>query len=340
MYFVKSFLAKENIPEVVGHDNNTSTEGIDGISQTINGGDIETVGRLVKENHVGCFNGQQGEDDTAALTLGQSAHEGSLRFTSQTVAAKLLAPELVVLGLFAVLVADKVQSRLSQVKLLGTVLRVHAQLQVSVARDGAASGGELASHETQQSRLANTVGTDQGGTGVHVEAKFEVAVQVIGGVARVGKGNIVKGQDWGRQLVNIGEAESKDTVLGNGLDETIGLHLVENLLARLGLTDQVGIGTSTGNELLDVDDFLLLLVVGLHLVRVVFGAGLGVRVVVTTIVLELLLTHVNHVCADTVDKVHGVGNENEGALPLLEILFQPHAGLEIQMGGGVVKQQH
>src|SRR5699024_9348211 len=119
----------------------------------------------------------------------------------------------------------------------------------------------------------------------------------------------------------------------------IGLHLIKNLLARLGLTDQVCICTSRGDELLDVNNFFLLLVVGLHLVGLLFGPSLVVRVVVTTVVQELLHTHVNHVGADTVQEVHGVGNEDQSTVPFLHVFFQPHTGLKIQMSCGVVQKQ-
>jgi len=34
-----------------------------------------------------------------------------------------------------------------------------------------------------------------------------------------------------------------------------------------------------------------------------------------------------------------VRDEDEGAVPLLHVLLEPHTGLEIQMGSGVVEQQ-
>jgi hypothetical protein len=64
-----------------------------------------------------------------------------------------------------------------------------------------------------------------------------------------------------------------------------------------------------------------------------------VGVVVTTIVLEELRTHIKHVGADAIEEIHGVGDKNQGAIPLLEVLFEPHASLEIQVSGGVVKEQ-
>ena len=80
-----------------------------------------------------------------------------------------------------------------------------------------------------------------------------------------------------------------------------------NLLSRFGLPDQVGVGTSGSNELLDVLDLILLLLVGLGLVDLLLSTSLVVCVVVPSVVEEFLLTHVNHVCADTVQEVHGEG---------------------------------
>ncbi|KAI6770997.1 hypothetical protein HG531_009852 [Fusarium graminearum] len=301
---------------------------------------IQTVGRLVKKQHVGALNGKQSENDTTLLTFRQSTHQGSLGITTETVLAELLTPVLVVLRLGAVLVTDEVESRLCQVKLLSTVLGVETELQVGVSGDNTTSRGKLAGHETEQSRLADTVGSDKGSSGVHIETEVKVAVQVILGVARVGEGNVVKRQDGRRELVNIGKTEREDTVLLDGLDETIGLHLVKNLLSGLGLSHQVGVGTSASNELLDVDNFILLLLVGLHLVGLVLGSRLAVRVVVTTVVDELLAAHVDHAGADTVEEIHRVGDENQGSLPLLEVLLEPHTSLQIQMGSGVIEKQN
>jgi len=325
--------------EIVGHDDNTTLVSVDGISQRVNSGDIETVGRLVQQDHVGGLDGQQSENDTTLLTLGQGTHDGGLGLTAETVAAQLLAPVLVVLGLLGELVTDELQRRLGQVKLLSRVLAVHAELQVSVAGDTTTDGAQLAGHETEQGGLADTVGTDQGSTGVHVNTEVKVLVQGIVPVTRVREADIVEGQDGRGQLLDLSEAESEDAVGDDRLDETIGLHLVKNLLAGLGLTHQVGVGTSGSNELLDVLDFLLLLGVGLHLVGLLLTASLVVRIVVTTVVEKLLATHVQHVGADTVQEIHGVGDQNQGTLPLLHVLLQPHTGLQVQVSSGVIQKK-
>jgi hypothetical protein len=68
----------QNIPEVVRDDNDTTGEFVDGVSERVNGGNIETVGRLVEQEHVGTVDGEESEDDSALLTLGEGTHEGGL----------------------------------------------------------------------------------------------------------------------------------------------------------------------------------------------------------------------------------------------------------------------
>lgn len=116
--------------EIVRHDDDTTGEGVDGIGERVNGRNIETVGRLVQQDHVGRLDGQQSKDDSALLALGKSAHKGSLGVTAQTVLAQLLSPVLVVLRNLRELVATEVQGGLGQDKLLSGVLRVDTELQV------------------------------------------------------------------------------------------------------------------------------------------------------------------------------------------------------------------
>jgi len=143
---VRVFGNKHDQPEVVADDNNTSAEGVDGIGQAVNGGNIKTVRGLVEEQHVGALNGKEGEYDTALLSIGQSANQRCLGLAGQAIAAELLPPVLVVLGLAGVFVTNEVECRLSKVELLGRVLRVETHLQVSVSADGTASGRQLAGH--------------------------------------------------------------------------------------------------------------------------------------------------------------------------------------------------
>lgn len=68
----------QNVPEVVRNDNDTTSELVDGVSERVDGGDIETVSRLVEQEHVGTVDGEESEDNSALLTLGKGTHEGGL----------------------------------------------------------------------------------------------------------------------------------------------------------------------------------------------------------------------------------------------------------------------
>ena len=59
-------------------DNDTTGEFVDGVSERVNGGDIETVGRLVEQEHVGTVDGEESKDNSALLALGEGTHEGGL----------------------------------------------------------------------------------------------------------------------------------------------------------------------------------------------------------------------------------------------------------------------
>ena len=59
-------------------DNDTTGEVVDGVSERVDGRDVETVGRLVEQEHVGAVDGEEGEDDSALLAFGKGAHEGGL----------------------------------------------------------------------------------------------------------------------------------------------------------------------------------------------------------------------------------------------------------------------
>ncbi|KAH3668301.1 hypothetical protein OGAPHI_002055 [Ogataea philodendri] len=144
---------------------------------------------------------------------------------------------------------------------------------------------------------------------------------------------------WWRQSLNLWECETEDSVWNNRLNQTVGLHLVKDLLSGLGLSNQVSISTSRSNELFDMLDFFLLFVVLFHLVGFQFGSGLDVSIVVTTVHGDLLQSHVNHVGTNTVQEILRVRNKNQGLVEPLQVFFQPNTGFQIQVGSWVVQQK-
>ena len=131
-------------------------------------------------------------------------------------------------------------------------------------------------------------------------------------------------------------------------DQSRSLHLVDNFLLRLGLLDEVGVGTSGSDEsvvyqykigkkrldhvLLDVRDFLLLLVVRLHLIDLVLTLGPDIGGIVTSVVHHLFLgREIHDVRADAVHEILRMRGDDEDMVVRREVCFQPDDGAKIQM---------
>jgi hypothetical protein len=199
---------------------------------------------------------------------------------------------------------------------------------------------QRAGDEVEQRRLARAVLAHDGDARVHVDTEREALVQVVLDLAAVREGHLVERNDGRRQLAHILELEAQRPRRRDGLDEAGGLHLVDNLLLRLGLLDQVGVRTGTGDELLDVLDLVLLLGVRLHLVRLVLRLRAHVRRVVAAVVHELLVVRqVHDVGADRVHEVGRVRREDENVVVRREVRLEPHDGLEVQVVRRLVEQQ-
>ena len=89
-----------------------------------------------------------------------------------------------------------------------------------------------------------------------------------------------------------------------------------------------------------MSNFLLLLVVCLHLVDFVLLLGLHVGAVVTGIYHQLFLRRKIHdVGADTVHEILRVGSDNQDVVVSREVSFEPNDGSEVEMIGGFVEEE-
>ena len=75
-----------------------------------------------------------------------------------------------------------------------------------------------------------------------------MVIQIIFLLTRIRKRNVVEGEDWGRQPVNVFKVESQGSRLLDLFDETGGFHLVDDLLLRFCLANKVGVCTRRGDE--------------------------------------------------------------------------------------------
>eukprot|EP00966_Prymnesium_polylepis_P294501 6800848-Prymnesium_polylepis.1 len=106
---------------------------------------------------------------------------------------------------------------------------------------------------------------------------------MVGFLTRVREGNVLECHHGWRDLGRVREDEAELWVFDRPLGEPRLDHLVDDLLLRLRLLHQVGVGTARGDEVLEVLNVVLLLLVCLHLAHLVVAARLDVRRVVTRV---------------------------------------------------------
>ena len=81
-----------------------------------------------------------------------------------------------------------------------------------------------------------------------LDTEREILVKSILLLSIVRESDVVESDNRRRELLDIFEVEKEILGFVYGLDETSSLHLVDNLLLRLGLLDQIGVGTGGSDE--------------------------------------------------------------------------------------------
>jgi len=116
-------------------------------------------------------------------------------------------------------------------------------------------------------------------------------------------------------------------------------HALQLFEAALGLARLGGLGAEAVNKALDIDNaLLLLLVIGLHLHQPFSALALKGRIV-AFVAEQLVMLDMENDLTHTVDKIPVVGNQHQGTGIAFQPLFQPQAGVHIQVVGGLIEQQ-
>ena len=138
------------------------------------------------------------------------------------------------------------------------------------------------------------------------------------------------------ELALLVEADEGADAAG-GFD-LIQLDLVDLLGARGGLLGLGGIGGEAADEGLQLGDLRLLLgVVGVQTFARLGGGG-HIVVVVARVDAQLAVIQIGHVGADGIQEMAVMGDDDHGAVALVEQLFQPADGVDVQVVGGLVQQ--
>ena len=90
---------------------------------------------------------------------------------------------------------------------------------------------------------------------------------------------------------------------------------------------------------LHVSNLVLFPIVLLHLVLEQLTPGLDKSVVVTSVVIQNQIIEVNYSVAHAIHEVLGMGNDHKNHFVVLELLLQPHTGIQVQVVGGLVQEE-
>ncbi|VVO45435.1 hypothetical protein PS723_06624 [Pseudomonas fluorescens] len=116
-------------------------------------------------------------------------------------------------------------------------------------------------------------------------------------------------------------------------------HALQGLDPALGLTGLGGLGLETRDVAFHMRTLRLLLLVGLLLLGQTFGASTFESAVTTTIERDLALIDVGHMVDHGVEEVPVVGDQQQRARVILEPVFEPQNGVEVQVVGRLIEQQ-
>lgn len=150
------------------------------------------VSRLIEQDDVGVLHGKDSKHYSVPQTIRQLVDGAGLVSTSDTESTNLLPPELNVLvgELFAVERSNVLDGRLVVRELIGRVLRVLGELELSVLVDGTLDRLEGAGDKIKKGGFTGTIVTDNGDSRVHVDTERQILIQVVLLLTRVRESNV------------------------------------------------------------------------------------------------------------------------------------------------------
>ncbi len=290
------------------------------------------VGRLVHHQHVGALEDQPAEQHAALLAAGDHFHRLLDLVVGEQHAAEGAAHQL-----FAALgpLGHPVEQAHVVGEVVGMVLGEIADVGAVGPFHLAAVHRQVADQAAQQGGLADAVGADDGDALAGLDLQAQALEQRLAVIALA---DVFHGHRLAVQLLVLLEADERADPAGR-LD-LFQLDLVDLPGAAGGLLGLGGVGREAADEGLQLGDLRLLLgVVRQQALAGLFGGG-HVLVVVAREQAQLAVVQVGHVGADAVQEVAIVGNDDHGAVARGEHAFQPADGVDVQVVGRFVEQQH
>src|SRR5690606_33470609 len=320
-------------PAVVGDDHGAAGELQQSVLERAEGLHVQVVRRLVQEQHVAAL--LEGEREVQAVALAAGEHAGLLLLV------RALEAELADVGARGDLdladldevepVGDDLPEVLLRVDVLAVLVDVAdldaltdlqlAAVELLEAHDGLEQGG-----------LADAVGADAAHDAVRPQGDGEPVDEQTVPEALL---QVLAVDD----LVAQPRARRDGDLLEVELAGLLGLrgHLLVAGKTRLGLRlAALGVGADPVQLLLEAPgELLVLLALDLEALLLLLQIG-GV---VALVGVEVAAVDLGDPLGDVVEEVAVVGDGDDGALVLLEVLLEPEHALGVEVVGGLVQQQ-
>ena len=291
------------------------------------------VGRFVEGQQVVALQHQLGHAQTGALAAGEHGHA----FVDVLAAEQELGQQVAQLAA-DVAHGDAVQRGeygLVLVEDIFLILGVVADLDVVPKAGFAADRVQLTVDHAHQRGLALAVAADQR----HLLAALDLDVGMAeDDLLRVADGQVrglvddVAGARRGREF------DRQAGVVG--LVDLDAVEFLQRLDAGLDLVGLRGFVAEGVDEFFRLLDHPLLVLVGRDLLLDALRAKFKVLGIRDFVVVDMAEHHLDGAGRDRVEEAAVVADEQQGAAAGLEVVFQPLDGLDVEVVGGLVEQQH
>ena len=317
----------------MGGDQHIALDGLQAIIQGGDGLQIQVVGGLVKQQHVGPGEHHPGEHAPHLLAAGEHL-DGLVNLVAGEEHPAQETPQIGLVGVGRPLPQPLHQIVVAVLEELGVVLREVGEGGGLAPLDGALVGLQLAGEDLEQGGLGVLVVAHEGDLVpvAHDEAHLVQHLHSVDGLADVGDEEDVLAH------LSVGREGHPGVAAGGGGDLLQG-DLLQQFAPGGGLLALGLVGGEAGDELLQLLGLLLvLLVLVLHQVLHELG-GVVPEVVVAHVHLDLVVVDVHDVGADGVEEVAVVADHNHRALKVQQEVLQPVHRVDVQVVGGLVQQQ-
>ena len=296
--------------------------------------DVQVVGRFVEDQDVRRIHRHQVQQQARAFAARQGADGGLLFLERQAELGQ--ARTTAALRGIGHGAADDLQRRVGRVHRLDLVLVEPAHAHLAVTVELARLDGQSLGDQLGEGRLARPIDAQQADAVVQVHPQIQVLQDRLARlIADIGL--LQPDQRRGQGAFGRRQGEGCDALFGWQLD---ALHLLQPLDARLGLGGLGGLGLEAVDELLQVGALGVLLGLGRRHQAQFFGSRLFEGVVVAGVEVQLAVRQLQDVCADAVQQLAVVADDQGRVRIAFQPLLQPQGAFQVEVVGRFVQQQH